>query len=422
MEVEQKDGSDKSSPTGNPAKRGRGRPKGSKKKIIPVTEVAHNARTTKQVDFFSPDTVLNVKVKKRGRPKKIRMPGRPRKIPLTAKEEADRILRLSMQRKRRLSKPLGRPRIHPLVDLPTEKRGRGRPRKYESMGRGSSQNGTVSRKLKKHLKRISEFGEATTRKRGRPQGSFKKKHSPLSVSGPAKMATQETPGKRGRPPGSGTKISARHELTGPPRKRGRPPGSGAKHKVITQKADGAPRKRGRPRGSGLKIKFVSRETDGIPRKRGRPPSSVTRLKVPTSGTPRKRGRPPGTGKAKSVAKQTDDSDLSGSSAITTSSLPRKRGRPSKASLAEASAVVKTEEERGVVIEATLPKRPRISNSGEEAGTVADVEDQKTSENDFQQAEGVGGVEKSPVQEGLVNESNNRKGASSRVAVKSQKKK
>uniref|UniRef100_A0A3B4CA46 Si:ch211-288g17.3 n=1 Tax=Pygocentrus nattereri TaxID=42514 RepID=A0A3B4CA46_PYGNA len=353
MEVEQKDGSDNSRANGNnPAKRGRGRPKGSvKKKIISVTEVTHNARTSKRVDYFSPETVFRPKVKKRGRPKKIRMPGRPRKIPLTPVEEAERMLRLSKQRKRRLSKPLGRPRIHPLVNIPKEKRGRGRPRKYEPIARASSQNGTVNGNLKKNIKRMSELSEAIPRKRGRPQGSFKKKRG-LAARSPAKRAIQGTPRKRGRPPGSGTKISVRQESKGTPRKRGRPPGSGTKQKVITQEADGAPRKRGRPSGSVLKIKFAGQETDGIPRKRGR-----------------------------------------SSNAISASSHPRKRGRPSKASLAEASAVSE-------VNETSAPKRPRNSfasseYSGVEAETVADAEDQKASRNDAAEkaAEGVVGGKK-----------------------------
>ncbi|XP_036423117.1 origin recognition complex subunit 4 [Colossoma macropomum] len=403
MEVEQKDGSDNSLVYGNnPAKRGRGRPKGSvKKKIISVTEVTHNVRTSKRVDYFSPETVFRPKVKKRGRPKKIRMPGRPRKIPLTPEEEAERMLRLSKQRKRRLSKPLGRPRIHPLINIPKEKRGRGRPRKYEPIARASSQNGTVNGNLKKSIKRMSELSEAIPRKRGRPQGSFKKKRG-LAAGSPAKRAIQGTPRKRGRPPGSGTKISVRQESNGAPRKRGRPPGSGTKQKVITQEADGAPRKRGRPSGSGLKIKFAARETDGIPRKRGRPPGSGAKIKLPSqeaNGAPRKRGRPPGSGKANTHAKETENSDLSSSSAVSASSHPRKRGRPSKASLAEASAGSKGEEQ-SEVNDASAPKRPRNSfasseYSGVEAETVADAADQKASGNDAAEVapEGVVGGKK-----------------------------
>ncbi|XP_072531893.1 uncharacterized protein [Salminus brasiliensis] len=437
MEVELKSGSDNSLANGNTnsAKRGRGRPRGSvKKTIISVTEVTHNARTSKRVDFFSPDTVLRPKVKKRGRPKKIRMPGRPRKIPLTPEEEAERMLRLSRQKKRRLSKPLGRPRIHPLVDMPKAKRGRGRPRKYEPLSRASSQNSTVNGNLKKSLKRLSELGEGTPRKRGRPRGSFKKKGGLPVGSSPAKRAIGGTPGKRGRPPGSGRKITAKQASNGTPRKRGRPPGSATKLNLMTEEADEAPRRRGRPPGSGMKMKFVVRATDETPRKRGRPPGSGSKAKVPpqeANGTPRKRGRPPGSGKAKTEAKEAEDPDLSSSSskAFPHSSQPRKRGRPSKASLAQAFLLSAAEEGHSEANDASSPKRPRssfASSESEEAETVAHAEDQNASENDATMIAGDGEWKKQveDVQEVLLtgNESNSRKGASPRVAGKSPKKK
>lgn len=433
MEAELKGGSDNSLANGstNSAKRGRGRPKGSvKKKVVSVTEVSHNARTTKRIDFFSSETMLKTKVKKRGRPKKIRIPGRPRKIPLTPEEEAERILRLSRQKKRKLSKPLGRPSIHPLVGNPAQKRGRGRPRKYEALSRASS---LKSAALKQSFKRHSESGEGTPRKRGRPRGSFKNKLGSPVGSSPAKRAIGGTGRRRGRPPGSGRKITATQASNGTPRKRGRPPGSGNKVKIITQVAGGTPRKRGRPPGSGLKIKFAARVSDGVPRKRGRPPGSGNKLKIikqDINSTPRKRGRPPGSGKAKTLAKKNTAHDPSSSNAVSSpSGQPRKRGRPSKASLAQASLASNAEEGDAEVNDVSTPKRPRnafTSSDGEEAETVVHSEDPNASENEVVMIVGDGEwrdqVEE--VQEVLLtgSESNSRKSASPRGAGKSAKKK
>lgn len=433
MEADLKGGSDNSLANGgtNSAKRGRGRPKGSvKKTIISVTEVTHNARASKRVDFFTPETVLKSKVKKRGRPKKIRIPGRPRKIPLTPEEEAERILKLSRQKKRKISKPLGRPCIHPLVGNPTQKRGRGRPRKYDSLSRVSLQK---SADLKRSFKRHSEAGEGMVRKRGRPRGSFKNKMGSPVGSSPAKRAIGGTARRRGRPPGSGRKLTAIQASNGAPRKRGRPPGSGNKLKIMTQVAGGAPRKRGRPPGSGLKIKFAARVSDGIPRKRGRPPGSGTKAKVPPqdiNSTPRKRGRPPGSGKAKTLAKKTAARDPSSSNAVSSpSGQPRKRGRPSKASLAQASLTSNAEEGDAEVNDASSPKRPRnafTSSEGVELETVTHAEEPNASENEVVVIVGDGEwkdqVEE--VQEVLLtgSESNSRKSASPRGAGKSAKKK
>ncbi|XP_076864202.1 uncharacterized protein LOC143516469 [Brachyhypopomus gauderio] len=359
MEIEQKDRSDNTLANGNinPTKRGRGRPRGSvKKKIMSVKEVTHNARASRRVDFFSSDTVLKPKVKKRGRPKKIKIPGRPRKIPLTPEEEAERILRLGKQQKRKISKPLGRPRIHPLVNIPKEKRGRGRPRKYEPVTKASSDNSTVNENLKTGLNQIPEFGEGTPRKRGRPLGSAKKKRGRPAGSSATKSIIEWSPGKRGRPPGSGTNLKVKEEANGIPLKRGRPSGSGTKIKVTRQETDGTPRKRGRPLGSGTKLKVAKQETDGIPRKRGCPPGSGFKVAPQDSnGTPRKRGRPPSSGKSKTHVKDTNDGEFS-SSALSASFQPRKRGRPSKAGLTDASSVSKTEAVQNEVNDPPSTKR------------------------------------------------------------------
>ncbi|XP_026784205.3 chromosomal protein D1 [Pangasianodon hypophthalmus] len=436
MEVEQKDDSSNTLANGsaNSGKRGRGRPRGSvKKKIISVKEVSHNARASKRVDFFSPETVIRPKVKKRGRPKKIKIPGRPRKIPLTPEEEAERILRLS--KKRKLSKPLGRPRIHPLVDMPKEKRGRGRPRKYESM---ASQNGRIDGNLKSV--KITEVGGDTPRRRGRPRGSFKKKRGRPAGPSPAKRPIEGTPGKRGRPPGSGTKLQVKQDANGTPRKRGRPPGSGRKLKVISGETNGTPKKRGRPPGSGTKVKVAKQLTDGIPRKRGRPPGSGTKVKgllQETNGSPRKRGRPPGSGKVKTITEEAEH--VLTNSTFSVDAQPRKRGRPKKA---EAFPAVQAEEGKSKENDEPSPKRPRNSFASTKNSSKPDAEDQKASENDGchvattvenpvlsaggaakpDNIEQVGEDELNDASVEEVHESNSRKISSSRVAGKSQKKK
>lgn len=408
MEIEQKEDSSSTLAYGsaNSGKRGRGRPRGSvKKKNISEKEIfyAQQARTSKQVDFFSPEMVRRPKVKKRGRPKKIRIPGRPRKIPLTPEEEAERILRLN--KKRKFSKPLGRPRIHPLVDRPKEKRGRGRPRKYESI---TSQNGRIEGSLKSVT--ITEVSEDSPRRRGRPRGTFKKKRGP---------------------PGSGIKLQVNQDPNGTPRKRGRPPGSGMKLKIITSETNGTPKRRGRPPGSSTTIKVVKQMTDGIPRKRGRPPGSGTKVKhlLETNGSPRKRGRPSGSGKIKAVTEYV----LTNSSFSETQ--PRKRGRPKKSA---AFLAVKLGE--GMCKENNEPfsKRPRISLVSTKNSSNPD--DQKASEIDGchvattvenpvlsaggfikpDRIEEVGGDDDALI--GAIHESNIRKSSSSRVAGKSQKKK
>ncbi|XP_058260939.1 chromosomal protein D1 [Hemibagrus wyckioides] len=429
MEVEHKDDSSNTLANGsaNSGKRGRGRPRGSvKKKVISMKEVPHNARASKRVDFFSPETVIRPKVKKRGRPKKIRIPGRPRKIPLTPEEEAERILRLS--KKRKLSKPLGRPRIHPLVDRPKEKRGRGRPRKYESM---ASQNGRVDGNLKS-LK-ITEAGGDTPRGRGRPRGSFKKKRGRPAGPSLVKRPTEGTPGKRGRPPGSGTKLQVRQDANGTPRKRGRPPGSGRKLKVISGEVNGTPKKRGRPPGSGTKVKVVKQVTDGIPRKRGRPPGSGTKVKDllwEKNGSPRKRGRPLGSGKIKTVTEEAEH--ILTNSVHSVDAQPRKRGRPKKT---EAFPDLQAEEVKSKENDEPSPKRPRSSFASSKSSSKPDADDQKASENDGCHVAAVenpvlsagGAAKPDNIEQGAEDELNDasvdsRKVSSSRVAGKSQKKK
>ncbi|TSO05401.1 28S ribosomal protein S21, mitochondrial [Bagarius yarrelli] len=372
MEVNQKNDSSRTLANGsaNSGKRGRGRPRGSfKKKINSVKEVTHNARTSKRVDFFSPEMVIRPKARKRGRPKKIKIPGRPRKIPLTPEEEAERILRLS--KKRKFSKP-GRPRIHPLINLQKEKRGRGRPRKYEAI---ASQNCGNMNSVK-----VTVVGGDPPRGRGRPKGSFKKKRGRPAGSSLGKRLTLGTARRRGRPPGSGTKLQVRQDVNGTPRKRGRPPGSGIKIKIISSETNGTPRKRGRPPGSGAKVKVAKQEVmDGQPRKRGRPPGSGTKAKnLPqeTNGSPRKRGRPPGSGKIKTFIVQAEH--VLTNSALSVDAQPRKRGRPKKV---RALPDVQKQEVKIKENVEPSPKRPRNSFASTKNLSKPDAEDRKARENE-----------------------------------------
>ncbi|KAK7124478.1 hypothetical protein R3I94_018746 [Phoxinus phoxinus] len=350
MEVENKEGSESPLPNGSthPPKRGRGRPRGSlNKKFTAEKAPTHNARPSKKVDFFSPDIVIKNKVKKRGRPKKIKMPGRPRKIPLTPEEESERLNRLSLQRKRKLSKPLGRPRIHPIAEGPIEKRGRGRPRKSGDMPKKSSGGSSLD-------------ANGSPRKRGRPMGSMNRKRG--RPAGPAKISIAKssdgTPRRRGRPPGSANKVKKIQRADGTPRKRGRPPGTGTgtKPKIIRRNADGTPRKRGRPPGSGKKVKIVEKKVGDVPRKRG---------------------RPPGSGKIK--AHTSEGGDVEGANAD--GAAPRrKRGRPSKVRLAVVleklpSASPEEEEET----DAPSPKQSRTSDDSSQ--NQNDEEETRASEND-----------------------------------------
>ncbi|XP_056597286.1 chromosomal protein D1 isoform X1 [Triplophysa dalaica] len=345
METESQDSSESTLPNGSthPTKRGRGRPRGSLNKKYKQYMEKASPRAPKKVDFFAPETVLK-STKKRGRPKKIKIRGRPRKVPLTPEEESEILRRQTLQRKRKLSKPLGRPRIHPVAVTPKIKRGRGRPRKYEAVAGSPSQNDTDSgdKEYTSSVEVSIEGAYDNPRKRGRPLGSFKKKRGRPSSSPkvPTKKVSDGIPRKRGRPPGSGSKVKIAKVVSGPPRKRGRPPGSTNKVKIVRREADGTPRKRGRPKGSGKKITVVKKDMGGVPRKRG---------------------RPPGSGKIKLCVPDEVDLDLCN---FVGTSHHRKRGRPSKVRLAvvlEKLPSSYTDEDK-TEVDAPSPKRICDSDS------------------------------------------------------------
>uniref|UniRef100_A0A9J8DC03 Si:ch211-288g17.3 n=1 Tax=Cyprinus carpio carpio TaxID=630221 RepID=A0A9J8DC03_CYPCA len=256
MEVENKEGTESPLPNGSthPPKRGRGRPRGSlNKKFTTEKAPTHNARPSKKVDFFSPDTVIKTKVKKRGRPKKIKMPGRPRKIPLTPEEESERLHRMSLQRKRRLSKPLGRPRIHPVAEGSKAKRGRGRP------------PGSPNKKF------TDKDTKTDVKKRGRPKKiklPGRPRKIPLTPEEESERLHRMSLQRKRRLGGAkeaGVEISV-DAASGPPRKRGRPAGSVKK-------------KRGRPADKLASVEIRLDVANCPPRKRGRPQCLVLMDKV-----------------------------------------------------------------------------------------------------------------------------------------------
>ncbi|XP_068567237.1 high mobility group protein hmg-12-like [Cebidichthys violaceus] len=163
-----------------PAKRGRGRPKGSLNKKPPAYKVHSKVGQTKR----SLPTQ-----KKRGRPKKEPAKrGRPRKHPLPSPEEL---------KKPKVWKPLGRPRKYPRVDPPEDSqpappRSRGRPRKTQS-----KKGAHLRKRLPETSSSPHDPNVGSPRKLGRPRSSPKNDAVPKR--------------KRGRPKGSVKTNKARSE-------------------------------------------------------------------------------------------------------------------------------------------------------------------------------------------------------------------
>lgn len=257
-------------PNSSPVKRGRGRPQGSQKLKVSVTELV------------SSDSNEEPSQPRRGR---------------------------------------GRPRLSDTNGSSQTPSGRGRPKvsKNQTTNEGDSTTGQSSKKGRGRPKKSAAQdmlnGSSSTPKRGRPKGSHKRKAESLT-SGEEDEGSPVTPQKRGRPRGSpskktrlarssegGARADGRNSLQ---RQRGRPRksdtsngvsksprrGRGRPRKSIEQKsgvADGSQlvrRGRGRPKGSSNKVrgkvgrpkKFPNLPTKG--KKRGRPRQQ-----------PAKRGRP-----------------------------------------------------------------------------------------------------------------------------------
>lgn len=165
-----------------PAKRGRGRPKGSLNKKPPAYKVHGKVGRPRRVHVPTGRG-------KRGQPRKPPAKrGRPRKYPLPSAEEL---------KKPKVWKPLGRPRKYPRVDppegaAPAPRRSRGRPRKSES-------------KKGAHLRK--SLPTTPSSPRGPSEGSQRKRGRPPSTA----KSDDQTPRKRGRPKGSVNKNKARSE-------------------------------------------------------------------------------------------------------------------------------------------------------------------------------------------------------------------
>ncbi|CAL8396990.1 unnamed protein product [Gadus morhua 'NCC'] len=157
----------------SPAKRGRGRPKGSPNKTYPRVHQSDGRSRKPSLPFVYTDR-FGPKPKGRGQPKKEMLKrGRPRKNPLP---QAGDMMRPKVW------KPLGRPRKYPRLDPPeglaTPRRARGRPRKLEI------KRGCITSKAATPQPRVPSDGRA--RSRGRASGTVK----------------DTPPRKRGRPKGS----------------------------------------------------------------------------------------------------------------------------------------------------------------------------------------------------------------------------
>ncbi|XP_077403866.1 uncharacterized protein LOC144036839 [Vanacampus margaritifer] len=285
-------------------KRGRGRPKGSKKPQISVpdvnlTEIVSGIANSSPAPGFENMSGGEDRVpKKRGRPKGS---GSKRSVEKAADDNG----------------------------LDTPKRGRGRPkgsgkRKAEKVT-SEDESDEVGRKKKPRIEldgddNNSPNGIATPRRRGRPRKSSAERRAP---PGPkrGRGRPRKHPGAgaagggpaarrgRGRPRKSDAVKRPAASYDGPPRKRGRPrkhpslakprmwkPLGRPRKYPLVEPPEGAPtpppRKPGRPRKSESKRGAHLRNPASM-RPPGRPQSTLGE-----DGAPRKRGRPKGSGKNK----------------------------------------------------------------------------------------------------------------------------
>lgn len=313
-------------------KRGRGRPKGSKKH---QNECAAIPRKRGR-----PKGSLNKKhvPSDNGQPAKRRREGEP-------KLEESSISRLNVRNRLKLKKRT-RPGLKGSIEgegeaggsLKTLKRGRGRPRKVGiggSFRRGRGRPRRIIEQDSEDKKEpFTDGSEPVKRARGRPLGSFNSTH----ILSEDDLAPKR---KRGRP----RKKDPSQTKRGRPRKYPRPsPEELNKPKVW--KPLGRPRKYPR-------VESVDGPPPAPPRKRGRPRKSESKKgahlrkslpttpRSPSDGPPQKRGRPPGQKKT--------PVDREGE-------VPRKRGRP-KGSRNKSKITAET------LLDSTLPNHVKNKSSG-----------------------------------------------------------
>ncbi|XP_077364178.1 uncharacterized protein LOC144008018 [Festucalex cinctus] len=281
-----------------PVKRGRGRPKGSKKPQISVPDVnlmeivSGIANSNPALDFINASGGEDRVPKKRGRPKGS---GSKRSV----EKEADQngldtpkrgVGRPKGSGKRKAEKVTSEdesdnsakkePRVErdgdddPLPNGIAAPRGRGRPRKSTAERRAPPGPKRGRGRPKKHL--VTGGAPAGRRARGRPRKSDAVKRPAASYDGP--------PRQRGRP--------RKHPSLAKP-KMWKPLGRPRKYPVVEppEGATAPPRRKpGRPRKSETK-RGAHLRNPASTRPPGRPPSTPG-----DDGAPRKRGRPKGSGK------------------------------------------------------------------------------------------------------------------------------
>ncbi|XP_039676623.1 serine/arginine repetitive matrix protein 1-like isoform X1 [Perca fluviatilis] len=350
----------------SPTKKGRGRPQGSKKLKVCVTDV----NLMELVSGIS-NGGSTQPPRKRGRPKLTKQAEHQG----AGDDHADDSVQTQGSEKHASNedslttdcspKKRGRPRKHLSYSTPekadtkdlmnggseTPKARSGRPkgstkRKLESLTSEETEGGFVTRRLETELSSEGEEErgdkEQAKRGRGRPKGSLNKKPPAYKVGSPRRSLT--TKEKRGRPRKQPTTrgrprkypLPSPEELKKP--KVWKPLGRPRKYPRVDPPEGSLPaprRSRGRPRkseskkGAHLRKNLPASSSSpcnpnvGSPRKRGRPPSTPKK----DAGSPRKRGRPKGSSPCNPNVGSPRKRGRPPSTPKKDAEIPRKRGRP-----------------------------------------------------------------------------------------------
>ncbi|XP_076005860.1 uncharacterized protein LOC143000435 [Genypterus blacodes] len=311
-----------------PTKRGRGRPKGSKKLQVCVTDVNLLELPT---GISNGDSTLL----QRGR-------GRPKGATLKKESVAEIPQRGRGRPKASSSEKLDYGEDSPGADHSPKKRGR---------PKGSTKNKSAASQDELEADFTNGDSESPRKTSGCPKGSTNMKCN-AETSGEEDESSSPSPRKRGRPKGSQKKqqeaeVSSEEEsgadlsdgnVSSP--KRGRPKKS-VSNGMVTPSSRG----RGRPKGATLKKESV---VETPQRGRGRPKASSSKNldcgedSPVADHSPKKRGRPKGSTKNKSAASQNElEADLTNSD----SESPRKTsGRPKRSTNMKRKAETSGEED------------------------------------------------------------------------------